>query len=231
MGEDKSVGAVALKLPTFWAAQPHVWYAQAEAQFAVRKITDDTTKYYYVIAALDQQTAGRLLDILAKPPVSNSYVTLKSRLLKTFGLGHQERATKLLHMSGLGDRKPSELMDEMLSLLDGHESCFLFQALYLEQLPEDMRLQLAEDNFEDPRSLGARADVLWQAKLMSKTDIDKVTADATVTTRPSTRQYTPAENGMCYYHHRFGSRAWQCKPPCSFKATLNANAGNRKSAR
>ena len=43
--------AVAIKLPTFWAQQPEVWFLQAEAQFHIRKITDDTTKYYHVVAA------------------------------------------------------------------------------------------------------------------------------------------------------------------------------------
>ena len=51
--------ALALNLPAFWSAQPAVWFAQADAQFKVRGIKDDSTKYYYVVAALDQQTIGR----------------------------------------------------------------------------------------------------------------------------------------------------------------------------
>ena len=50
--------AVSLKLPTFWASQPQVWFEQAEAQFHIRQITADDTKYYYVISALDQDTTG-----------------------------------------------------------------------------------------------------------------------------------------------------------------------------
>ena len=34
-----------------------VWSLQAEAQFHTRKITDDTTKYHNVVAALDQGTS------------------------------------------------------------------------------------------------------------------------------------------------------------------------------
>ena len=44
--------AVALKLPTFWAHQPGIWFAQAEAQFTLHAITVDSTKYSYLIAAL-----------------------------------------------------------------------------------------------------------------------------------------------------------------------------------
>ena len=93
--------AVAFKLPTFWAQQPEVWFLQAEAQFHIRKITDDTTKYYHVVAALDQETSGRVLDTLSAPPADNKYTDLKQRLLTTFGLSKRERASKLLHLHPL----------------------------------------------------------------------------------------------------------------------------------
>ena len=76
--------AVAIKLPTFWAQQPEVWFLQAEAQFHIRKIKDYTTKYYHVVAALDQETSGRVLDTLSAPPANNKYTNLKQRLLTTF---------------------------------------------------------------------------------------------------------------------------------------------------
>ena len=50
---ETDTAAVSLKLPTFWSTQPKSWFCQAEAQFAIRKISEDETKYYYVIAALD----------------------------------------------------------------------------------------------------------------------------------------------------------------------------------
>ena len=55
--------AVALKLPAFWTSQPDVWFIQAEAQFTLRNITADDTKYAYLVASLDQTTATRLLDL------------------------------------------------------------------------------------------------------------------------------------------------------------------------
>ena len=47
-----SVHAVAIKLPEFCADNAHVWFAQTEAQFAVRNLTCSLTKFYYCIAAL-----------------------------------------------------------------------------------------------------------------------------------------------------------------------------------
>ena len=241
-GEDekKEGNAVALKLPTFWTSQPQVWFSQAEAQFAIKNITAQTTKYYYVVAALDQQAAGRLVDILAVAPTGECYSELKARLLSTYGLGRQERAAKLLHMNGLGDRKPSELMDQMLSLLGGDHSCLLFEQLYLEQLPEDIRLQVARDDFTNPRDLAAKADILWQAKNSGAQDIARIERREerreTIASRPreerretiASRPRTPVQTrkGYCTYHMRFGAKAYQCQPPCSYKAAGNADTGS-----
>ena len=123
--------AVTLKLPTFWTSQPDVWFAQAEAQFTLRGIAADDTKYYYVLAALDQSTATRLLDLINNPPAHNKYKALKDRLIDTFGLSKRERASRLLHFRPLGDSKPSALMDEMLALLGDHPPCLLFEQLFL----------------------------------------------------------------------------------------------------
>ena len=40
-----AVESVALKLTTFWVTSPSAWFAQAEAQFALRNISQDDTKY------------------------------------------------------------------------------------------------------------------------------------------------------------------------------------------
>lgn len=112
--------AVSLKLPTFWTSQPEVWFAQAEAQFNLRRITADDTKYFHVLSALDQETATRLLDLINRPPANNKYQALKDRLLDTFGLSKRKRASRLLHFRPLGDSKPSALMDDMLVLLGDH---------------------------------------------------------------------------------------------------------------
>ena len=69
--------AVSLKLLTFWTHQPQVWFTQAEAQFSLRRITKDDTKYFYILTALDQQTATRLLDLISHTPADDKYKTLK----------------------------------------------------------------------------------------------------------------------------------------------------------
>jgi len=149
--------AVAIKLPVFWSEQPHIWFTQAEAQFAIRNISSDETKYYHVVAALDQDTAKRVVAVLENPPDDNKYGTLKDILINTFGLSDNERASQLLHLTGLGDAKPSELMDSVLALLGKHTPCLLFRQLFVEQMPDDIKSHLALIDVDNYRTLAMKA--------------------------------------------------------------------------
>ena len=223
---DNQVNSVALKLPTFWPEQAQVWFLQAEAQFNLRNITVDSTKFYHVIAALDQSTAGRVVDLLSNPPAEDRYKTLKDRLTATFGLGRRERASRLLHMRGLGDRKPSQLMDEMLALLDGHTSCFLFEQIFLEQLPEDIRLQLANADFSNLRAVALLADTLWLARDQHDTAVavNRVSMAPKWPKKSSPAPIQPIDKtGLCFYHARFGNKAHKCITPCTFSGNAMAD--------
>jgi len=216
------VSAVAIKLPTFWTTQPAVWFTQAEAQFHIRNITEDTTKYYHVVSALDQATASRVLDVLSSPPAREKYKDLKEKLLATYGLSRRERASRLLHLNGLGDQKPSELMDSILSLLDDHKLCLLAEQIFLEQLPEDICLQLADCDFTDPRAVALRADTLLLAKQQSTTPaIHRVKA-----LNDSKRPKPSSQQNVCFYHARFGDQAHKCRSPCRFSG--NEHAGRHQ---
>jgi len=209
-----SASAVALKLPVFWTSQPDVWFSQAEAQFHIRNITADTTKYFYVVAALDQNTASQLLDVLRSPPAENKYQTLKQQLLQTFGLTRRHRAAKLLDIAGLGDRKPSMLLAEMRSLSDGHTSCMLFEEIFLRQMPDEIRLQLAQEDFSDLDAVAERADALWLA-MRSHTGIHKV-VKAPRPPRHNPDNASTNTSGYCFYHAKFGAQARKCRDPCAY---------------
>ena len=50
------------KLPDFWAEAPDMWFVRAEAEFNLRSITLDTTKYGYLVAHLPENVALRVRD-------------------------------------------------------------------------------------------------------------------------------------------------------------------------
>lgn len=232
--------AIAIKLPNFWVSQPRAWFTQAEAQFTLRKITEDNTKYCHLVAALDQQTAERLLDVLESPPQEGKYEKLKARLLGTFDLTEQQRASRLLGMTGLGDRRPSELMDEMLSLLGNHRPCMLFVELFRQQLPPDVRMSMANADFGDLRAAAQEADALWASRLQPVAAVVQQPAQPIQTVqeptvsaagRSNSRRFynrssrQQAADNVCQYHRRFGAKARRCYPPCSFQG--NDEAGRQ----
>ena len=60
-------------------------------QFAPRLVNADDIKYFYVVAALDQDSAQRVVDLLEHPPAEQKYAVLKRRLLDTFDLSDNKR--------------------------------------------------------------------------------------------------------------------------------------------
>ncbi|XP_062913421.1 uncharacterized protein LOC134351287 [Mobula hypostoma] len=214
--------AVSLKLPTFWSTQPLVWFEQAEAQVHVKQIVSDATRYNYIVGALDQETVGRVINFLHQTPATDRYEALKALLICIFGLSHREWAAWLPHMDGLGDRTPSALMSDMLALADGHKPCLLFEQIFLEQMPEDIRLLLADEDLRDTRGVAAHADMLWRAKQDGGTtiEISAVTwpkAQPSCTPAAEHRTPTPKDGttseSWCFYHQSWGSGPCCCLPP------------------
>jgi len=116
------------------------------------------------VAELEQHVTGRMLDVLRNPPDDDRYDTLKIQLLATSGLTRCKRASKLRDLFSLGDRKPSVLLSEMRALSYDQVSCMLFEEIFLRQMPDDIRMKLAQEDFSDLDALAARADALWHVK-------------------------------------------------------------------
>ena len=115
------VSAVAAKLPPFWPDQARFWFGIAEANFATANITVEKTKFYHVVMQLDRTTAGRLMDIIETPPEEEPYKKLKDRILEAFEMTDRERASRIIDWPGLGDRKPSQCLEDMIQIMpSGH---------------------------------------------------------------------------------------------------------------
>ena len=193
-----TVSSVSIKLPPFWTTRPEVWFRQVEAQFATRNppITIDLTKFNHVVAALDNVTAGEVEAIILSPPEEDKYGALKTALISAFGKTQASKDMELLSLSGLGDRKPSSLLRHMESL--NADPNTLLRALFLAQLPMEVRRVLAGSSATDLKALAKEADAIMEAGSMgcSATGISAV------------RKTTPKE--LCFYHVKFGKEARKC---------------------
>ena len=65
----------------YMSPSPSAWFAQAEAQFAIRYITQDDTRYSHVVSALDSSTATRVLSLLISLPNTGKHEAIKTLLL------------------------------------------------------------------------------------------------------------------------------------------------------
>lgn len=62
------LSAVSVKLPPLWTSNAKAWFEQAEAQFVLRNIFLEETRYFHVISALDAATAESFA-ITSSPPI------------------------------------------------------------------------------------------------------------------------------------------------------------------
>ena len=175
-----AVSTVSIKLPEFWTKSPEVWFARAESQFNLRNISTDQTKYDHVVATLDINTAEEMQSILTNPPETDRYEKLKEALIKTYGKSQIQKDIELLSLNGMGDRRPTALLRKIEALNDDPKS--LKRALFLTNLPTDVKCILASQNILDIQQLAEAADRIWETKT-TQTSINSIQPD---TSLPST---------------------------------------------
>ena len=115
----------------------------------------------------------------------------------------------------------------MLALLGGHRLCFIAEQLFLEQLPMDIQMQLANEDFSNPRPVADKADILWLAKSRStatESSIHKVTST------PKERKHKPTDDDKhwCFSHRKFGDDMRHCKEPRTHPSAATINAINTR---
>ena len=163
--------AASLKLSPFWSDTPATWFAMAECQFHLRCITDEQDRFCILVAALSKESIRLVTNIIEDPP-ENPYTTLKAVLLKSHQLTDFKRVEKLHQLEPLGGRKPSELLAIMLEICPrGQDTSLFFQYLFLQRLPRELRIMLAEDDHADLRKTAEKADNLWAIHAKQSHDV------------------------------------------------------------
>jgi hypothetical protein len=238
------VAHVAVKLPDFWVKDPKMWFSQAEAQFRRARITAETTMYDYVLMKLPQEvvmSVRALVSAIEADPVKQeqSYTLMKEALLGSYGMTKWQMAYSLLDHPDLGDRRPSAMMAEMLSLrFETTAPDSLFLALFLRRLPTSIRDHLAAANHTTATEMATHADILWDARSAATVSAvtDSLAAVSVRSASPSRRAKSPdrrarspdrrsgggsqpprpptpgrrVNDGLCKNHRRYGNKAYSC---------------------
>ena len=192
---------------------------QAEAQFAIKQISSEETKFWHTVAALDQDVAVRCSSFLETLPKADRYTAFKQHLLTTFELSEDERADSLLDLRELGDRRPSELVDMILHQNGSAPTHFLLRRIFLRALPAPLRNALATSTTVNLRDLGREADRALTSVKGIISSLSNVHADPQIAA-------TNARHQLCSYHRKYGVRARHCTPPCDWKSFPPRPQGN-----
>lgn len=250
---DGQVAAATLKLPVFWPADPELWFAQVEAQFATRNITSDNTKFNHLIGTLSPETAAEVRDLLITPPEADKYKHLKEEIIKRTTNSEASRLKQLLTTVELEGRKPSQLlrhMRQLAGLNTGLVSDDLMKQLFIQRLPNSMQIILTANDSLTLDKLADLGDKLMTVATpqihavdtgLDVSDLRKEIAELKSLIRGRSkdrsqaggtrnRSKTPAARSddpdLCWYHAKYADKAKKCRSPCKFVA----KSGNDKSS-
>lgn len=126
---------VGVKVPPFWPDKPGLWFAQLDGQFTLSNITADATKFYHVISVLDYKYAVEVEDIIIEPPAKDKYETLKRELINRLSASKHQCRTQLLNNEELGDRKPSQFLRHLRSLVGNDVADDFLRSMWISRLP------------------------------------------------------------------------------------------------
>lgn len=243
-----AAAVVSIKLPEFWKNDPAMWFAQAEAQFALGRVVNDETKFYHIISKVDQTVICHIADLVQTPPLINKYEAVKNRLIARFALSPETRLERLLGMHELGDLRPTHLLSKMRELATGlGVDDNLLKMLFIQRLPANVRpilschdgtlAKLAEmaDKIvvatsslttaavEDTPGPSSASSLQQQVEFLTAevrrlTMANRTRNRSASRGRSSSRSEARMPQDVCWYHRKFGRDARQCREPCSFSS-------------
>ena len=143
--------ARSLHLPAFQSKDVRFWFLQVEAMFRTHKITDDQSKFDYVITALDVTAAADIADLLENPPDDDMFITLKKALIDRLAVSEAARIKRILSNEQMGDRTPSQHLRHLRSQAGTNFSDAALTSIWLDTLPSDVRLVVAGGDDSGPR--------------------------------------------------------------------------------
>ena len=216
-----TTAAASLKLPPFWKDEPSLWFTQIESMFSTKGISQDQTKYDYVVSSLDSTTATEIKATMLNPPNEDKYGNIKTVLIAAYDRTQEAKDAELLAINSTGDRLPTSHLRFLQSLNSSGET--IFRALFLSHLPTEVRVIVQAQGHKDIQELAKAADRAVQARDSSRQTTLSTAAVNTKRSAPGRKRQggdqakeRSNENFICYFHRKFGKRANRCQPHCIF---------------
>jgi len=179
----------------------------------------------YLLSALGNEASAAVEGLLDNPPADNKYNTLKAELIKVYGLTDKQKKRMLISLSGLGDRKPTELLRFMKSLHCTTKNGPLFMALFMQQLPPAARTILVSQDFDDIDDLATAADevMLEQMTINAVHTNIQQKALSVRQNQASQAQQDGLPSTLCWYHRKYAEKATRCRQPRLWQGNASAS--------
>nr|VZI18508.1 unnamed protein product [Spirometra erinaceieuropaei] len=140
----QSLHAINFTLLEFWQHAPELHFIRIKSAFYSANVAKELTKYHKFVEVLPASVIAQVQSSLANPPADAPYTTLKADILRLNSVSDRQRYHQLLKEESLGDRKPSELLRRMRSLLGDMQVDDKFvKEMFLERQPADVQTILA----------------------------------------------------------------------------------------
>lgn len=134
-----ALSRVTVKVPPFWATQPQIWFAQIESQFEICGVSTDLTKFNTIVGNIESSVLTQVTDAVLCPPEKEKYENLKKAIIERYSDSEQARMRKLFSDVDLGDKKPSQLYNELRQLGGEKINGDFLKNIWLQRLPPSVQ--------------------------------------------------------------------------------------------
>lgn len=241
-----SCNAVSVKVPQFMEGSARGWFCVIEAQFKMKNITQEDTKFWNVLAALPPNLVEKLPSSLTD---KQNFTDLKAAVISYYERSKPELFNSLIKKTTMSG-KPSIYLRELTSIANkvgvGEE---LVRHQFLNSLPPTISPVLATQKTLTLEQLGPLADELapfsdqQQANVASystpgpkvfpqhssQKNNDRSRNFSSIGVTPFSPDQRPK---ICRGHIYFGKRSRTCKPWCEYpnKSSCNMQPNSRSSS-
>ena len=143
----RSTNLPKFKIATFYATDVELWFNQIETQFDLHQIHDDDERYSLTCAALSDEVASDVRDVLLQPFRPHKYESLKSILIERRGLTTPERVSKVISGERMGSDIPSRCLRRLQKTAGFGTKAVVGKAVirqaFIRQMPTSINAHLA----------------------------------------------------------------------------------------
>ena len=233
---EASVCGASVQLPAFDKIDPVSWFAVAEANFAIRKVMDSMTKYYYVLSKLDPSMLRKLSAFLRRPRGEDPFQEIRKTLCGTFEPALEQKLDALLVTTDRGDTPPKEFGMELQRLLVDATAEDILKRIFLRSVGANIVTAINASLGSKFKVVLEAADRAWKASAAYPDQTPAVVSAVSGTSNSASRQGAHGSGGrqhgnrttgqtksvqLCYFHLKFGNAARRRVPSCSRNGEFN----------